>query len=75
MLDHNTMQVTERFSYTNIITFGGCQDDFMLVISSPETAESHKILYETSKPKILEITLLIADYMNMMGKEPSGTKE
>merc|ERR1719382_819391 len=53
VLDHNTMQVTERISYTNIITFGGCQDDFMLVISSPETAESHKLLYETSKPKIL----------------------
>lgn len=68
VLDHNTMQVTERFSYTNIITFGGCQDDFMLVISSQETAESQKLLFETSKPKILEITLLIADYMNMMGQ-------
>ena len=68
VLDHTTMQVTEKFSYTNIITFGGCQDDFMLVISSPETAESQKLLFETSKPKILEITLLIADYMNMMGQ-------
>ena len=68
VLEHNTMQVTDRFSYTNIITFGGCQDDFMLVISSPETAESQKLLFETSKPKILEITLLIADYMNMMGQ-------
>ena len=68
MLDHTTMQVTEKFSYTNIITFGGCQDDFMLVISIPETAESQKLLFETTKPKILEMTLLIADYMNMMGQ-------
>ena len=68
VLDHTTMQVTEKFSYTNIITFGGCQDDFMLVISIPETAESQKLLFETTKPKILEMTLLIADYMNMMGQ-------
>ena len=68
VLDHTSMQVTEKFSYTNIITFGGCQDDFMLVISIPETAESQKLLFETTKPKILEMTLLIADYMNMMGQ-------
>lgn len=71
LLDYNTMQVTEKFYYPSIITFGGCQEDFMMVIVTSE--ESHrgneeKLLFETSKPKILEITLLIADYMNMMGQ-------
>ena len=70
LLDYNTMQVTERFYYPSIITFGGCQEDFMMVIvTSEEThrGNEEKLLFETSKPKILEITLLIADYMNMMG--------
>ena len=65
------MQVTERFYYPSIITFGGCQEDFMMVIvTSEEThrGNEEKLLFETSKPKILEITLLIADYMNMMGQ-------
>ena len=26
-------QVIERFSYQSIVTFGGCQEDFMLVVS------------------------------------------
>ena len=71
ILDHNSMQVTQRFSYTNIVTFGGCQEDFMLVVTSPDMTEvnsTQKMLFETTKPKILEITLLIADYMNMMGQ-------
>ena len=73
LLDHNTMQVTNRFSFTNIVTFGGCQDDFMLVVSCSgsdqnESDSTQKMLFKTSKPKIFEITLLIADYMNMMGQ-------
>lgn len=71
ILDHNTMQVTQRFSYTNFVTFGGCQDDFMLVVNNPNVNDDDatmKLLFRTSKPKILEITLLIADYMNMMGQ-------
>ena len=64
---------TNKFSFTNIVTFGGCQDDFMLVVSCSgsdqnEPESTQKMLFKTSKPKILEITLLIADYMNMMGQ-------
>jgi len=73
LLDHTTMQVSERYPYPAIVTFGGCQDDFMLVVTSPDrqstdSITTQKLLFETSKPKILEITLLIADYMNMMGQ-------
>eukprot|EP00092_Neocalanus_flemingeri_P001971 GFUD01002103.1.p1 GENE.GFUD01002103.1~~GFUD01002103.1.p1 ORF type:complete len:1505 (+),score=292.95 GFUD01002103.1:136-4515(+) len=73
LLDHTTMQVSERYPYPAIVTFGGCQEDFMLVVTSPDrqstdSITTQKLLFETSKPKILEITLLIADYMNMMGQ-------
>ena len=71
VLDHSSMQVTIRFSYTNFVTFGGCQDDFMIVVTTPDTTDDDsnmKMIFGTSKPKILEITLLIADYMNMMGQ-------
>merc|ERR1711902_392586 len=43
----------------------------MGVVTTPDMTESNstqKMLFETTKPKILEITLLIADYMNMMGQ-------
>ena len=67
------MQVSEKYPYPSIVTFGGCQEDFMLVVTSPDrqstdSITTQKLLFETSKPKILEITLLIADYMNMMGQ-------
>lgn len=73
LLDHTTMQVSERYPYPSIVTFGGCQEDFMLVVTSPDrqstdSITTQKLLFETTKPKILEITLLIADYMNMMGQ-------
>ena len=67
------MQVSEKYPYPSIVTFGGCQEDFMLVVTSPDrqstdSITTQKLLFKTSKPKILEITLLIADYMNMMGQ-------
>lgn len=77
LLDYVTMQVIARYPYSGVITFGGCRDDFMLVVCPPEmdcgTRESHvtqRLLFAMSKPKILEITLLVADYMNAMGRTP-----
>ena len=79
MLSHQTMQVIERFPYPTIVTFGGCQEDFMLVVSGQMATTTNlptteRLLFTTSKPRILEMTLLIADYMNMMGQHlPKGT--
>jgi len=71
LLSHMSMQVIERFPYQSIVTFGGCQEDFMLVVSSPTSSgglpATERLLFSTSKPRILEMTLLIADYMNMIG--------
>ncbi|XP_024084536.1 uncharacterized protein CG43867 isoform X3 [Cimex lectularius] len=68
LLELDTMQPLARYPYTSVLTFGGCQEDFMLVVNSDEGLGSQKLLFALSKPKILELTLLIADYMNALGR-------
>ena len=67
-----------RYPYSSVMTFGGSQDDFMLVIGPEDTMNPNmeqKLLFAMSKPKILEITLLIADYMNALGAALPGTPQ
>lgn len=92
VLDLSSMAPMARYPYSSVMTFGGCQDDFMLVCSGTEdivtgggggggqgaTSTSNneqKLLFAMSKPKILEITLLIADYMNALGHTCPGTPQ
>ncbi|XP_015126234.1 uncharacterized protein CG43867 isoform X6 [Diachasma alloeum] len=75
LLELQTMAVMYRYNYANIVTFGGCLDDFMLVACPDEGAAEQKLLFALSKPKILEITLLIADYMNALGHALPGTPQ
>uniref|UniRef100_A0A673H253 Pleckstrin homology domain-containing family H member 1-like n=1 Tax=Sinocyclocheilus rhinocerous TaxID=307959 RepID=A0A673H253_9TELE len=56
-------------SECGLITFGGCKEDFMLVVSQikdqalgKKTVD--KLLFAMAKPKILELTLLMASYIN-----------
>lgn len=70
VLDLATMQQRVRYPYTNVLTFGGCQEDFMLVVTQNEQQSSQKLIFSLSKPKILELTLLIADYMNLLINNP-----
>lgn len=105
VLDLSSMAPIARYAYGSVMTFGGCQDDFMLVVgvdegggggaaaggsagttlqtntiasaATVEEAASNeaKLLFAMSKPKILEITLLIADYMNALGHTCPGTPQ
>ncbi|CAG9859770.1 unnamed protein product [Phyllotreta striolata] len=71
VLDLATMQQRVRYPYTNVLTFGGCQEDFMLVVTQNDQQQpSQKLIFSLSKPKILELTLLIADYMNLLINNP-----
>lgn len=70
ILDLATMQQRTRYPYTNVLTFGGCQEDFMLVVTQNDQQPSQKLIFNLSKPKILELTLLIADYMNLLINNP-----
>jgi hypothetical protein len=78
VLELSSMAPLARYPYSSVMTFGGCQDDFMLVVGTEDTlAPNHeqKLLFAMSKPKILEITLLIADYMNALGHTCPGTPQ
>ncbi|XP_056101542.1 pleckstrin homology domain-containing family H member 1 [Rhinichthys klamathensis goyatoka] len=68
VLDY-TMHPFATYAYQSVITFGGCKEDFMLVISQikdqalgKKTVD--KLLFALAKPKILELTLLMASYIN-----------
>ncbi|XP_017054511.1 uncharacterized protein CG43867 isoform X4 [Drosophila ficusphila] len=76
VLELSTMAPVARYPYSSVMTFGGCQDDFMLVVSLDDGGGcEQKLLFAMSKPKILEITLLIADYMNALGHTVPGTPQ
>lgn len=78
VLEHATMQPLNTYDYRSVITFGGWKEDFMLVVSQLfESAPHHyehrteKLLFVMSKFKILDLTLLIASYINARVQRPS----
>ncbi|NWZ35865.1 PKHH1 protein, partial [Brachypodius atriceps] len=69
ILDYNTMHLKVSYSYSTVLTFGGCRDDFMIVVSKMKERSSgknstEKLLFTMAIPKIVEATLLIASYIN-----------
>lgn len=69
ILDHRTMQVNITYPYSSVTTFGGCRDDFMLVIRSIPDQNSgktriDKLTFRMPAPKITDTTLVMASYMN-----------
>lgn len=57
------------YPYQSVITFGGCKEDFMVVVSQVKDQASgkktvEKFSFTMAKPKILELTLLMASYIN-----------
>ncbi|XP_051941465.1 pleckstrin homology domain-containing family H member 1 isoform X2 [Hippocampus zosterae] len=68
VLDY-AMHTLASYSYRSVVTFGGCCDDFLLVASQQTESgcgkkSVEKLLFAMAKPKILELTLLMASYMN-----------
>uniref|UniRef100_A0A668ASA8 Pleckstrin homology domain containing, family H (with MyTH4 domain) member 1 n=1 Tax=Myripristis murdjan TaxID=586833 RepID=A0A668ASA8_9TELE len=68
VLDY-AMHTLVTCSYQSVITFGGCRDDFMVVVSQqrePGVGKKsvEKLVFAMAKPKILELTLLMASYIN-----------
>ncbi|XP_077494597.1 uncharacterized protein CG43867 [Amblyomma americanum] len=68
LLDCTTLQPWVQHPYSSVMTFGGCREDFMLVVC-PEAGEpcTERLLFAMPKPQVLEVTLLVADYMNALG--------
>uniref|UniRef100_A0A8C0IVV4 Pleckstrin homology, MyTH4 and FERM domain containing H1 n=1 Tax=Chelonoidis abingdonii TaxID=106734 RepID=A0A8C0IVV4_CHEAB len=72
ILDYNTML---SYAYPSVLTFGGCRDDFMIVVSQGKDRSSgknstEKLLFTMAAPKIVEVTLLIASYINYCALTP-----
>uniref|UniRef100_A0A8C8RQS6 Pleckstrin homology domain-containing family H member 2 n=1 Tax=Pelusios castaneus TaxID=367368 RepID=A0A8C8RQS6_9SAUR len=66
ILEYSSLRLIVTYVYKSLMTFGGYQDDFMLVINNAQSKDkpNEKLLFALAKPKILEITLLIASYIN-----------
>ncbi|KAM6961216.1 pleckstrin homology domain-containing family H member 1 [Aplochiton taeniatus] len=74
VLDYS-MHLLITHSYQSVITFGGCRDDFMLVVSHQRepgvgTKSVEKLVFAMAKPKIFELTLLMASYINHWTPSP-----
>ncbi|XP_028279419.1 pleckstrin homology domain-containing family H member 2 [Parambassis ranga] len=69
-LEHSSVKLLVTYPYRNLMTFGGCKQDFMLVVgqsigtnaSKDKPTEKHLFAMDTSK--IREVTLLISSYIN-----------
>ncbi|XP_064600082.1 pleckstrin homology domain-containing family H member 1-like isoform X2 [Liolophura sinensis] len=71
VLEYSSMQPMNTYDYKSVITFGGWRDEFMFVLNQLiESAPHHyehrtdRLLFLMPKPQILEITHLIASYIN-----------
>uniref|UniRef100_A0A8C5DWV9 Pleckstrin homology domain containing, family H (with MyTH4 domain) member 2 n=1 Tax=Gouania willdenowi TaxID=441366 RepID=A0A8C5DWV9_GOUWI len=68
ILEHNSIKLLVSHPYKTVVTFGGCKQDFMLVVgqsantSKDKPTEKHVFAMDASK--IREITLLISCYIN-----------
>ncbi|XP_038250567.1 pleckstrin homology domain-containing family H member 2 isoform X2 [Dermochelys coriacea] len=66
ILEYSFLRLIITYVHKSLMTFGGYQDDFMLVVNNAQSKDkpNEKLLFAMTKPKILEITLLIASYIN-----------
>ncbi|XP_053608641.1 uncharacterized protein CG43867 isoform X3 [Plodia interpunctella] len=67
VLELASMAVVRRYPLSSIGLFGGLQDDLMMLIDGDDAASPvHKMLISLNKPKMAELTHLIADYKNAL---------
>ncbi|XP_058238898.1 pleckstrin homology domain-containing family H member 2 isoform X1 [Hemibagrus wyckioides] len=78
VLDFTSMKLLVSFSHKNIVTFGGCRQDFMLVVTQSSRSNTarekptEKHLFTMSTFKIRELTLLMASYINSSHQQKSA---
>ncbi|XP_041866886.1 pleckstrin homology domain-containing family H member 2 [Melanotaenia boesemani] len=64
VLEHNLIKLLVSHPYKNLMTFGGCKQDFMLVVGQSKDKPTEKHLFAMDASKIREITLLVSSYIN-----------
>ncbi|EDO29534.1 predicted protein [Nematostella vectensis] len=80
ILEGENLRLMCRYKYKHVVTFGGCKDDFMLVVNQSimrggNTVEqgTQRLLFSMPRGKILEITLLMASYVNAIVRQQGIT--
>ncbi|KAL4238975.1 Pleckstrin y domain-containing H member 2 [Mactra antiquata] len=71
ILEYSTMQPISMYDYRSVVTFGGWNEDLMIVVNKLiESAPHHyehrtqKLLFILPRHKVLEATQLMASYIN-----------
>ncbi|XP_035703733.1 uncharacterized protein CG43867 isoform X2 [Folsomia candida] len=64
ILDSITLQQIAKYSYASVITFGGAVDDHFMIVVDDCGKKRRLLLGGMSKFKVLEMTRLVADYIN-----------
>ncbi|GBP32440.1 Uncharacterized protein CG43867 [Eumeta japonica] len=72
VLELASMSVLARYALSSIGLFGGLQDDLMMLIDGDDASPVHKMLISLNKPKMAELTHLIADYKNALLRPGGG---
>ncbi|KAJ7357469.1 Pleckstrin y domain-containing H member 2 [Desmophyllum pertusum] len=80
ILEGQSLRLMCRYRYKHVVTFGGWKEDFMLVVNQSimrggNTVEqgTQRLLFVMSRGKILEITLLMASYINAIIRQKGIT--
>ncbi|XP_074845713.1 pleckstrin homology domain-containing family H member 2 isoform X1 [Carettochelys insculpta] len=75
ILEYSFLRLIVTYVHKSLMTFGGFQDDFMLIVNNAQSKDksNEKLLFAMAKPKILEITLLIASYINHFHQQKGAT--
>ncbi|XP_028409734.1 pleckstrin homology domain-containing family H member 2-like [Dendronephthya gigantea] len=80
ILDSTKMNPVFKYNYRSVVTFGGWKEDFMLVVNKTTPKRSgqselgtERLLFVMPRGKILEITLLIASYINAIVRQQGLT--
>ncbi|XP_074661838.1 pleckstrin homology domain-containing family H member 1-like [Tubulanus polymorphus] len=71
ILNYSTMDPMATYMYKNIVTFGGCKDDFMIVSRFEHKPGTDRRFFVMSKVKVIEVTQLMAAYINTKPQRPS----
>ncbi|XP_075903426.1 pleckstrin homology domain-containing family H member 2 isoform X2 [Nelusetta ayraudi] len=70
VLENNSVKLLVTHAYKNLMTFGGCRQDLMLVVgqsiggSTAKDKPTEKHLFAMDVSKVREMTLLVSSYIN-----------
>ncbi|XP_047133517.1 pleckstrin homology domain-containing family H member 2 isoform X1 [Hydra vulgaris] len=68
-------EIINSYDWSQVVTFGGYKQDFMLVVQQQEKPETVKRLFAMPPHQVLDLTYLVADYINALVTKNDINKE